>query len=102
VDQKSRNYAKIPLAMRRLEPVLRPSLTPPPEPQFDERASIMNEQNKKIVEEDLDSNEEVPRTPEIASPISSVSSFRSDPFSSFPVPIPEKDRALVNHCSLGL
>jgi hypothetical protein len=31
-------------------------------------------------------------------PVSKVSSFRSDPFSSFPIKIRERDRVLVNHC----
>jgi hypothetical protein len=96
LDPKSRRRdVESLLPLRRLEPGQDTTNTYP--------RTLESESSVGSVEEEKQyphGGDEILRPPEAYSPepLSSLSSFRSDHFSSYPIPVLEQDRVLVNHC----
>lgn len=96
LDPKSRRRdVENPLPLRRLEPGQDTTNTYPLTPESENSAGSVEEQTQ-----DPHNGDEIlpPPEPYRPEPISILSSFRSDHFSSFPIPVLEQDRVLVNHC----
>jgi hypothetical protein len=125
VDSNTRSYTKNPLVLRPqgpshdssravlgiLIPVDQDSSEDEPSIRLDAAQRTEEEDNsptrqdaaQRFEEEDNAFDENASKMAVVRnSPVSCFSSFRSDPFSSLPIKILEKDRVLVNHCLSAL
>ena len=126
IDSRTRSYTKNPLVLRPQGPsldssravlgILIPVDQDSPEvepsicidavqkPEEKDYSSIRQGAAQRTEEGDTALNKNASKMAVVrnSDPVSSFSSFRSDPFSSLPVKILEKDRVIVNHCLSAL